>query len=113
MKVAIVGSRGYPNLREVADYVVYRLKPGDVLVSGGATGVDRAAEAAARAEGLETLIYYPEWELYGKRAGFMRNEMIVLHSDRVVAFWDGKSRGTKDSIDKALKAGKPLEVFFP
>lgn len=48
-----------------------------------------------------------------RSAAFYRNGMIVQNAGRVVAFWDGESNGTKDSIDKALKSRKPLEVVFP
>jgi hypothetical protein len=43
----------------------------------------------------------------------MRNTQIVEHSDIVVAFWDRKSRGTVDTMEKAKKAGKRLIVIDP
>lgn len=49
----------------------------------------------------------------GKAAGFMRNQTIVDRSDEVYAFWDGESRGTKDTINKTLRARKNLTVIFP
>ena len=54
----------------------------------------------------------PKWEEYGRKAGMMRNSQIVEKADLVVAFWDGESRGTADTIEKAQLAGKDLKVFF-
>ena len=112
MKIAIVGSRGYPRLNEVAEYVK-ALPPDAVIVSGGANGVDQMAELTAKDRGLRTEIYYPDWKRHGKSAGFIRNEDIVKAADCVVAFWDGKSKGTAHSMKLAGKYGKPLEVYTP
>lgn len=110
MKIAIVGSRGYSDLSRVREYVK-ALPWGSVVVSGGARGVDSAAEQAAKEAGLEVLIFLPDWNKHGKKAGFLRNIDIVNAADKVVAFWDKVSRGTKHSMDLATKAGKTLEVF--
>lgn len=82
-----------------------------VLVSGGARGVDSVAEGAARERGLEVEIFPANWKKYGKRAGFLRNEDIVKAADKVYAFWDGQSRGTRHTMELAKKAGK-LEAVF-
>jgi predicted Rossmann fold nucleotide-binding protein DprA/Smf involved in DNA uptake len=112
MKIAIVGSRDYPNLQQVSQYV-QTLPNYTVIVSGGARGVDRTAEQAARRCGLETDIYPADWNRYGKSAGYRRNAEIVAACDVVVAFWDGKSRGTSHTLDLARKAGKPITIYRP
>jgi len=110
VKIAIVGSREYLDLDQVRDYV--RLLPDDtVVVTGGARGVDEAAELAARSRGLKVIIHEPEWAKYGKAAGPMRNKQVVDDCDRLVAFWDGASTGAKDAISKAAKQGKLEKVF--
>lgn len=112
MKVAIVGSRQYPALTKVIEYV--RSLPADtVVVSGGAAGVDSLAERQAKARGLQTLIFLPDWKRYGKSAGFRRNRDIVAAADKVVAFWDGHSRGTANDIALAREMGKELEIVLP
>ncbi len=108
-RVAIVGSRDYLHLGRVAQFVA-ALPAGTIVISGGARGVDKTAEQAARSYGLETLILPADWERFGKSAGFRRNHDIVGRADRVVAFWDGKSRGAKHTIDLARKAGVPVEI---
>lgn len=109
MKIAIVGSRDWPNAKAVIDYI-NALPPHTVIVSGGALGVDTFAEIAAKRQGLSVEVYRADWAKYGKRAGMMRNADIVNAADRVVAFWHRQSRGTADTIDRARKAGKPVEV---
>lgn len=110
MRVAIVGSREYEKLDQVEKYV-NELPADAIVVSGGARGVDRAAENAAKRRGLQTLIFPALWGTYGKRAGFLRNRQIVEAADKVVAFWDGFSAGTLSTIKLAQEAKKPVEVI--
>lgn len=115
MKVAIVGSRKWPYRAAVSFCVqgIAREHPGAVIVSGGAEGVDKVAEETARVCGLEVELHLPDWKAHGRAAGPLRNRLIVESADRVVAFWDGESRGTLSSINIAKKLGKPLEVITP
>lgn len=110
-KIAVVGSREGVN-REAVEAFVGRLDPeGTVLISGGARGVDTWAAEAAERRGIRTVVIRPNWKKYGRTAGFKRNNDIVLAADDVVAFWDMKSRGTLDTIKKALKFQRHLAVF--
>jgi len=111
-RVAIVGSRGYPDEQQVRAYV-RALPEGTIVVSGGARGVDSWAEQEARARGLSVVVHYPQWGTFGRSAGFKRNQLIVESCTRGVAFWDGKSRGTMDTVRKMKRASKPIEVFKP
>ena len=112
VRVAIVGSRDFPDLALVAQYVV-TLEPADIIISGGARGVDTAACTAADVHGLQCFVYLPDWRTHGKSAGFKRNQQVVDACDELVAFWDGTSRGTKHSIDLARRAGKPVQIVAP
>lgn len=114
IKVAIVGSRGFSDLARVQQAVasLKQFDPQITIVSGGAKGVDKAAEDAARYLKLNTVIFPAEWHKHGKQAGMVRNKLIVNEADHVIAFWDGKSKGTKNTIDLALKNKKNLEVVF-
>ncbi len=112
MRVAIVGSRNYPRPEKVAEYV--RNLPKDTcVISGGAAGVDTWAENAAKFHHLDTLIFRARWDLHGRAAGMIRNQDIVDTAERFVAFWDGASRGTADSIARAHACGIPVEVVGP
>lgn len=109
-RIAIVGSRNYPEPNLVAQ-LVKALPRDSLIISGGAKGPDTFAEVAARAEGISRLIYEPRWETHGKAAGHIRNELIVRAADHVIAFWDQRSTGTLSTITKALEAAKPVTVI--
>jgi len=68
MKVAIVGTRTYPDLEKVREFV-RTLPKNAIIISGGAKGVDQTAEDEARKQGLEVISVTPEWDKYGRRAG--------------------------------------------
>ena len=110
--IAIVGSRTYPKLELVKKFVE-DLDDDVGIVTGGARGVDQAAEDAALPIGLSVQVIKADWERYGRGAGMIRNTQIVKVADEVVAFWDLKSRGTHDTISKARAAGKPVHVVGP
>jgi predicted Rossmann fold nucleotide-binding protein DprA/Smf involved in DNA uptake len=120
-RVAIVGSRperdtAANEARKVAVYALVKALPhGTIVVSGGAEGVDYWAQNAAAVYGLIAIVVHPAWRRpdgTGDRgAGIKRNAVIVELADRVVAFWDGSSRGTASTIELARKAGKPVEVI--
>jgi len=109
MRVGIVGSRNYRELESVRVFV-RGLAKGTEVISGGARGVDETAVSVARECGLSVKIFFPDWSR-GRGAGLARNQQIVNESDIIVAFWDGKSRGTADTVRRAKAAGKPVEVF--
>ena len=112
MKIAVVGSREFKDKEFVENMMPEILRTGKYqLISGGARGVDSWAEGMAKFLGCECIIFKPDWDKYGKRAGFLRNELIINEADKVVAFWDGESKGTKHSIDLAIKAGKPIDIY--
>lgn len=80
------------------------------IVSGGAEGTDKLAERYARDRNIPITVIKPQWELYGKSAGPIRNRQIVEASDVIIAFWDYSSKGTKSTIDISNKLGKPCYV---
>lgn len=48
---------------------------------------------------------------YNALAGHNRNEKMAVYADALIAFWDGKSTGTKDMIDRAKKHGLKVRVI--
>jgi len=107
MHVAVVGSRNFAPMRNMVPLLeTFRSDIfGDfTLVSGGAEGVDKAAEKWAKSVGLPTKIFPADWERDGKRAGVMRNGAIISNAQAVIVFWDGVSTGTLDSICRAKKS---------
>lgn len=108
MRVAVIGSRGI-RVNELGRYL-----PEDTsrIISGGASGVDSCAREYALARHIPLTEYLPEYEKYGRSAPLKRNITIIENSDLVLAFWDGKSRGTKFVIDNSKKRNIPVRVFL-
>jgi GH18 family chitinase len=111
MKAAIIGSRSFNNYDLVLETLLEYENTITLIVSGGAKGADTLGERWAKEKNKEVLIFYPEWDKYGKSAGFRRNKDIIENSDIVFAFWDGVSKGTKSSIDLSNKLNKELKII--
>ena len=107
MKIGIVGSRNITEIN-IEQYVF----DCDEIVSGGAVGVDRLAAEYAQKTGIVLVEFLPQYELYGRAAPIVRNKQIVDYADKIVAFWDEKSKGTLLVIRYARKVGKPCDVII-
>lgn len=107
MKVAVIGSRGL----KVNDLEKYLPEETTEIVSGGAKGVDTSAKEYANANGIKLTEFLPKYDIYGNSAPLKRNIEIIEYADIVLAFWDGKSRGTKFVIDNCKKRGVQLKIF--
>src|ERR1700748_1612581 len=114
--LAGVGSRTFRDYRLLCDTLdaLHHEHPVRLVVSGGARGADQLAERWARENELPLQVLRPQWrDANGKldrSAGLKRNSDIVAVADTVVAFWDGISTGTRDSIRKAQACGKELRI---
>lgn len=108
MKLMIATSRSIENI-DISRYIPKDTK---LIISGGAKGIDKKAEQYADAHRISKLILRPEYKLYRRRAPLIRNEEMVNTADKVLVFWDGKSRGTKYTIDYANSIGKSIEVVM-
>lgn len=112
MNIAIIGSRDFKDY----DLIVSEIEKLDLqtddikIVSGGARGADKLGEKYADNNNYEKFIFKPEWDRYGAGAGAIRNRQIIKESDIVIAFWDGESKGTKNSIGIAKKLNKRLII---
>jgi len=109
MKVAVIGSRGFTD-RALLTQTLDGIADKKMIVSGGAKGADQMAEEYARERGIEVKIFLPDYQKHKQGAPIRRNELIVREADLVVAFWDGKSKGTKDTINKAKSSGKEVKL---
>lgn len=107
MRIAIVGSRNI-TIVDIGKYI----SECEEIVSGGAVGVDTCASEYAKKMGLRLSVFLPQYERYGRAAPIVRNKEIVDYADKVVAFWDGSSKGTLSVIKYAEKTGKPCEVVL-
>lgn len=107
MKIAVVGSRNI-TVKNMEKYLL----DGDEIVSGGAKGVDACAAEYAERNGLKLTVFLPKYERYGRAAPILRNREIVDYADKIIAFWDGHSKGTLSVIQYAEKIGKECEIIF-
>lgn len=105
MKVAVIGSRGLQ-----VDISAYIPAEATEIITGGARGIDTQAERYAKEHGLKCTVFRPAYDILGPRAPLARNELIVNAADLVVAIWDGKSRGTRHAISRAMNQNKPLQI---
>ncbi len=108
MKIAVIGSR---NL--TVQHLEFYLPEGITeLVSGGARGIDSCAREYARQKGMKLTEFFPNYSLYGRSAPLVRNDLIIDYADEVIAFWDGKSHGTKYVIEQCKRRHKKVTVYL-
>jgi len=111
VRVAIVGSRRFTEPDRVTEYV-NSLPPRASIITGSASGVDAAATKAARAKGIPVQVLPASFdELADASKSVARNQRLVDACDVLVAFWDGASKGTRATVDRALDSGKEVHVF--
>lgn len=112
--LAIIGSRGFNNFTHAKKEILKLITNNHIsitkIISGGADGTDKIAEIFAEKFNIPVEIIKPDWSK-GKQAGVIRNSEIIKKSDVIIAFWDGKSKGTLDSINKAKKYNKRIFVI--
>lgn len=103
ISLGVVGSRTFKDYHLLESTINEFRKTNTLshIVSGGAAGADSLVRTYAEKHSIPMIELKPDWKKYGKAAGFIRNADIIDESDIVLAFWDGESRGTLDSITKA------------
>lgn len=116
IRLAIVGSRDFTNyniLKVIISNIFYKndmLKIVEI-VSGGAKGADSLGQQFGNENDIPVKVFLPDWDKYGKSAGFRRNQLIVGNCDVLLAFWDGKSKGTQHSINIAKELGVSTIIY--
>jgi hypothetical protein len=119
LKFGIIGSRNFTDkelfLCKVNEVIAIEGMP-TVVISGGAIGADALAEEWAKENAIEFQVFKPQHKDFPKSirrfaAPHARNTLIAEHSDIIIAFWDGQSTGTKDTIDKAITLSKKVYIF--
>ncbi len=108
MKLLIVGSRSITDF----DLSPYIPQDTELIISGGAGGVDTVAEKYADEHRMSKLILRPQYGLYKKGATLKRNDKMVDIADKVLVVWDGISKGTKHTLEYARKNNKETVVVI-
>jgi hypothetical protein len=105
MKFIIAGSRNSRiNVNALSAFNISE------VVSGHSGKIDLAGEAWAKSQDIPIIYFSPDWRL-GKKAGPLRNREMAKYADALIAFWDGKSRGTYSMIHEMRKIKKPYYIF--
>lgn len=107
MKLLIVGSRSITEF-DLSEYIPSQT---DLIISGGAKGIDSLAEEYADQHRISKLILRPKYHLYGKSAPIKRNEQMVDIADEILIIWDGISRGAQHTLKFAQKKNKPITLI--
>jgi hypothetical protein len=94
-------------------YLAVHQSPFDIteVVSGGARGVDTYGTDWALERNIPIKLFRPDWDKFGKGAGFIRNTQMAEYADALVAVWDGQSKGTAHMIKTMEALGKPVYVY--
>lgn len=116
-RLCVAGSRNFNNvqlaeevLSQVFNFIAKKHGDAITIISGGAKGADSVGELVAHKHHYDIERYLPDWDRYGKSAGYKRNQSMCAASNGCVVFWDGSSRGSHHMIDICRKAGKPIMV---
>lgn len=117
MYLLVVGSRSfgdYGMMCEKLDMFLANYRK-VVIVSGGANGADSLAERYASERKYQFIKFPAMWNELGNRAGFVRNEVMHQFISQfphrgVVAFWNGRSKGTAHSFELSKKYSNPLRL---
>ena len=113
-KIIIAGSRTFNNyefLKTKINYLISNKNCDIIIVSGNAIGADRLGERYAKEYGYKVIKYVPDWDKYGKRAGFIRNEEMAKIANAAVIFCVNKSSGSMHMIKTAKKHKLQLKEY--
>lgn len=113
MKVIIAGGRDFTDydlLVKKCDNILQN-QSDITIISGTAKGADSLGERYSKDKGYQCSQFPADWERFGKSAGYKRNVEMAENADALIAFWDGKSRGTKHMIDIAQSKGLMVRVI--
>jgi len=114
-KLAVIGSRSFTDKERLYKILDKNIDKISVIVSGGAKGADTLAHNWCEERGVPIIIFYPRWHkldgTFDRGAGFRRNRLIIKQADKVLAMWDGVSKGTLNSIEIAKELKKPIKIL--
>lgn len=112
MRVIIAGGRDFNNYKilcKVCDHMLSKQNNIEII-SGGANGADKLGEKYANERGYKIKQFLAKWDLYGKSAGFIRNEQMAEYGEALIAFWDESSKGTEHMIELAKKYELKIKI---
>lgn len=114
MKIIVAGGRdfdSYSLLKEKLDLYLKNIE-NPIIISGTCKGADKLGEKYAKENDLVLELFPANWGEYGKAAGMIRNKEMSKVADGLVAFYDGRSKGTKNMIEEAKKMNLKIRIVY-
>lgn len=119
-RVLVTGSRTWTNYQLIRDALNQAFldlgKPYMTVVHGAARGADLMAHTIVNRSGRSGMVSEPhpaKWDIYGKRAGFVRNQLMVeLGADLCLAFIEDGSKGATMCAQMAEHEGIPVRRYL-
>jgi glycerophosphoryl diester phosphodiesterase len=111
MRFIIAGGRNFDNYDLLSQTCGQLREQITEIVSGKARGADSLGETWGNENNVPIKSFPANWDLYGKRAGYLRNTEMADYADGLIAFWNGESKGTKHMIDTANNKGLEVHII--
>jgi len=109
MRVLVCGGREWTDKELIKQKL--SLLDVELVIEGECRGADLLGREAAEELHIEVKPFPAKWAIHGRAAGHIRNQQMLTEGKphMVLAFHDNikSSKGTKDMITRALKAGIP------
>lgn len=115
MKVIIAGSRNfkdYQKLKKECNLLLQHQKNIEIVSGDHYKGADKLGIQYAIEKGFSLIKFPAKWNKFGKAAGPIRNKQMTNYADVLIAFWDGKSRGTASIIRFAKNKGLQIYIYY-
>lgn len=115
MKLIIAGSRNFTNyqkLRKACDHFLQDQNNIEIVSGAYYRGADKLGEQYAKEKGYKLTQFPANWERFGKAAGPKRNQQMANYGDALIAFWDEKSKGTKNMIGLANQNNLKVRIYY-
>ena len=83
------------------------------VICGAARGADTLGEAWAIAHNVPVKRMPADWDRFGKRAGYLRNQEMANCADALILIWSGTSRGSGHmlAIAHAMAHIRPFKIY--
>jgi len=111
MQLIIAGSRSFHDDQRLCQTLAPERHRITQVLTGGARGADQLGYRWAWKHQVTHQRFRADWERCGTSAGVRRNSQMAQACAMLLAFWDGRSAGTRHLIGCMQQLGKPVVVI--